>query len=281
MSSILKALKKIEVQPSRSDSFFTMPESIDTFQEKDFKARRRRRIRRLAAIILILLIVFVTAIIFFNQRRLLITKIYPAGVSRTTKQESSPTSAGSNIFRAKMPPVAKKAVKSPIEEARLAKKEINLTSPADRMKETPAEQPSESSRAAVDQIDSKTASTARISRQETPPNLKEPLPETPALKDEAASKKSVAAKSVPSGRPATRSKKPKKTETFDRLDGSRLKLQALAWFIDATKRIAVINDRIVREGESVDGYQVTQIRPQDVVVNDGTKSWRLEFGLKQ
>jgi len=31
----------------------------------------------------------------------------------------------------------------------------------------------------------------------------------------------------------------------------------------------------------VDGYQVTQIRRQDVVVSDGKKSWRVEFGLKQ
>ena len=44
--------------------------------------------------------------------------------------------------------------------------------------------------------------------------------------------------------------------------------------------MAVINSRIVREGGSVDGYQVTQIRRQDVVVSDGKKSWRLEFGLK-
>jgi hypothetical protein len=44
--------------------------------------------------------------------------------------------------------------------------------------------------------------------------------------------------------------------------------------------MAVINSRIVREGGSVDGYQVTQIRRQDVVVNDGKKSWRLVFGLK-
>jgi hypothetical protein len=64
------------------------------------------------------------------------------------------------------------------------------------------------------------------------------------------------------------------------MDDTKLKLQALAWFSDASKRMAVINSHIVREGGSVDGYQVTQIRRQDVVVNDGKKSWRLVFGLK-
>jgi len=55
----------------------------------------------------------------------------------------------------------------------------------------------------------------------------------------------------------------------------------LAWSDDAVRRMAVINDRIVHEGESVDGYQVVEIRMEDVIVNAGGKSWRLEFGLRQ
>ena len=45
--------------------------------------------------------------------------------------------------------------------------------------------------------------------------------------------------------------------------------------------MVVINGRIVHEGESVDGYQVLKIRREDVVVDQGGKSWRLEFGLQQ
>lgn len=62
---------------------------------------------------------------------------------------------------------------------------------------------------------------------------------------------------------------------------SKLKLQALAWSDDTVKRMAVINGRIVHEGESVDGYQVVEIRAEEVIVNAGGKSWRLEFGLRQ
>ena len=69
--------------------------------------------------------------------------------------------------------------------------------------------------------------------------------------------------------------------TYDRIEDAKLKLQALAWSDDDARRMAVINGRIVREGQSVDGYQVMQIREEDVVVNDGGKSWRLEFGLQQ
>ena len=68
--------------------------------------------------------------------------------------------------------------------------------------------------------------------------------------------------------------------TYRRLDDSTLKLQAIAWSKDAAQRLAVINGHIVREGESVDGFLVNQIRQEDVVVNDGSTSWQLEFSLK-
>ncbi len=132
----------------------------------------------------------------------------------------------------------------------------------------------------VDQQNSKPIPTVRSPQQGTAATPKKPLQKKPASKHTAASKKSVAARSVPSGKPATRAKKPDRTRTYDRIDDSKLKLQALAWFSEASKRMVVINSQIVREGGSVDGYQVTQIRRQEVIVSDGRKSWRLEFGLK-
>lgn len=99
------------------------------------------------------------------------------------------------------------------------------------------------------------------------------------------SKRSIAGKRAASRKPAepktavpgNRSEK----RTYARLNDSNIKLQALAWSEDAAKRMAVINGRIVREGESMDGYQINQIRPEDVVVSDGSQLWSLEFGLKQ
>jgi hypothetical protein len=69
-------------------------------------------------------------------------------------------------------------------------------------------------------------------------------------------------------------------DNFSRLDDSKLKVMAIAWHGDATRRIAVINGHIVKEGESVDGYTITRIRKDDVIVNDGSRSWRVEFALK-
>jgi len=65
------------------------------------------------------------------------------------------------------------------------------------------------------------------------------------------------------------------------LEESKLKVMAIAWAEDPARRIAVVNGRIVKEGESVDGYTVTRIRPGDLVVNDGSRAWRVELNLRQ
>ena len=68
---------------------------------------------------------------------------------------------------------------------------------------------------------------------------------------------------------------------LNRLDDSKLKVMAIAWAEDPGRRLAVVNGHIVREGESVDGYTVTRIRRDDLVVSDGTRSWRVELNLRQ
>jgi hypothetical protein len=70
-------------------------------------------------------------------------------------------------------------------------------------------------------------------------------------------------------------------DSLNRLDDSKLKVMAIAWAEDAGRRLAVVNGHIVREGESVDGYTVTRIRRDDLVVSDGTRSWRVELNLRQ
>lgn len=69
-------------------------------------------------------------------------------------------------------------------------------------------------------------------------------------------------------------------DSLDRLEESKLKVMAIAWAVDPARRLAVVNGHIVREGESVEGYSVTQIRKDDIIVNDGSRSWRVELNLK-
>ena len=280
MSSILKALKRVEVQSSRSDPFFTMPKTGDTQEANNSNAKRRWFVPGLMTVFLVLLAIVFAAIILFNRSEPVITNKLPAEITEKQKENPASLLEKSNIFRAKIPRGSTNLTERPSKEAQLAKTQISSSVATDNVKEMPAKTSSTMPVVKVDQQGSKPASTLPGSQQGTAATLKQPLQKTPTSKDTAASKKSAVVKSVPSGKPAAKAKKPARTSTYDRIDDAKLKLQALAWFNDASKRMAVINSRIVREGGSVDGYQVTQIRRQDVVVSDGKKSWRLEFGLK-
>jgi len=69
-------------------------------------------------------------------------------------------------------------------------------------------------------------------------------------------------------------------DSLSRLEESKLKVMAIAWADDPARRLAVVNGHIVKEGESVEGYNVMQIRKDDIIVNDGGRSWRVELNLK-
>lgn len=83
-------------------------------------------------------------------------------------------------------------------------------------------------------------------------------------------------------RPSASRRSPARTaeDNLSRLDESKLKVMAIAWASDPSRRLAVVNGHIVKEGESVEGFSVTQIRKDDIIVNDGGQSWRVELNLK-
>jgi len=61
------------------------------------------------------------------------------------------------------------------------------------------------------------------------------------------------------------------------VDNPRLKLQAVSWSEIPEKRLAVISNHIVREGESIEGYSLVAINMDDVVVGKRGETWRLTF----
>ena len=58
---------------------------------------------------------------------------------------------------------------------------------------------------------------------------------------------------------------------------SGLTLQAISWSKEPKNRIAVINGNIVREGSAIDGYAITRIDTDAVVVRKGLDEWKLVF----
>jgi hypothetical protein len=64
----------------------------------------------------------------------------------------------------------------------------------------------------------------------------------------------------------------------ERMSDGRLKVQALVWASKADDRMAVINNRIVREGSVIDGFSVVGIGEDAVYVKEGGRVLKVPFG---
>jgi type II secretory pathway component PulC len=61
---------------------------------------------------------------------------------------------------------------------------------------------------------------------------------------------------------------------------SPIKLQAISWAQAEKESITVINNTVLHEGDSVEGYTVVKIRPDDVVLRRSGRMWRASFSLR-
>lgn len=281
MSSILKALKRIEGKAPPPEAFPALPESVDAKRAVSSTARRQWRLRRLITVCLVLLIIVIAAVMVFQNRKYLISKIFPAGHPTDHQQKVQEDGKKSKIISAKIPPSTVKPASHISDPKRLPRPIAKTVAPEQKFKE-----PGTINRlTGSGDRDRKqnAASTPAVSSQHplNAPGDQKPAPPPASREKFRPSKKSIAGQRTAASKPPVAARKTDKATTYAKLADSSLKLQALAWSSDAARRMAVINGRIVREGESMDGYQINQIRQEDVVVSDGRQSWRLEFGLKQ
>jgi hypothetical protein len=108
------------------------------------------------------------------------------------------------------------------------------------------------------------------------PDKTVPTQITPSLKtggqiSEPTEKPVVASVSTPVSPPKTIALE------IPRLKDRDIKLQAVTWSRAPQKRIAVINNRILREGEIVSGYLISKINQDDVILSLDGKKWKLLF----
>lgn len=75
------------------------------------------------------------------------------------------------------------------------------------------------------------------------------------------------------------SAEPPDTEKTFRSD-PRIDLQALVWAPDAAVRFVVINNRLIKEGGSVDNISVVKINPDDVLLAEGSDRWHVQFKVR-
>ena len=281
MSSILKALKRIEGQPPPPEAFPALPESVDAKQAVNSTARKRWRLRRITMLGLVLLIIVIGAVVVFQNRKYLISKIFPIGPPTTNQQKGPEDGEKSKIFSAKIPPPTVKPASKKIESKPSPRPAIKTVAPGQKSKKPRTTSRSTKSSGKARKQTATSMPTVSSRHPQSATTVQKPAPKPASREKFRPSKKSIAGKRTASSKPGVRARKTTKAPTYAKLTDSNIKLQALAWSSDAARRMAVINGRIVREGESMDGYQINQIRQEDVVVSDGRQSWSLEFGLKQ
>jgi hypothetical protein len=112
--------------------------------------------------------------------------------------------------------------------------------------------------------------TSRIRPREAGPTASSETRPPPAPRSTPAQDRAPTARPAPGRSPE---------DSLNRLEESKLKVMAIAWAHDPARRLAIVNGHIVKEGESVEGFNVIQIRKDDIIVNDGGRSWRVELNL--
>jgi hypothetical protein len=251
LSSILKALKKIEESAPPDEAL----NPAQAFNPRTvFGQRHRRRWLTSKTICLGVAAVVVLAAGILVQGWMSGAMDPRGGKPVSAAADSAP--AGANAFRAKLP------------DRKTATPPPPVAAPAP-FPAAAAPEPAVAPRPAPPVVAAKPA--ARALPKDTPhaPSAERPSP----LAQRAAPARETSPLSRP---PAARTPE----DNLSRLDGFKLKVMAIAWHGEATRRIAVVNGHIVKEGESVDGYTITRIRKDDIIVNDGSRSWRVEFALK-
>ena len=269
MSTILKALKRIDQTTPPPDDLQAWPPKVDP--QKTVRARVYKiwLYRKIYLALILTVVVIAAGWLAYSQRHWLASRILP-----------QKTSAKDPIYQAKIHPGADESKGAVSKEAPAVKSQKARSSTGS------APLPAGVERASRRVPPIQASQKNQINKGLTSPG-KAPFPGTNTAPQSSTSRSPIvdSAKSKqrdtqPAAAAPMKKSTPRVARSYQRLDDSKLKLQAIAWSKDAAQRLAVINGHIVREGESVDGFLVNQIRQEDVVVNDGSASWQLEFGLK-
>ncbi len=284
MSSILRALKRVEDESPPGDESHSWPRPIDSKKAVKSGVKKRWLLNRLVSGLVIFLVVLAAGWFAFSQRH----RIFDTMLSEKSREDNRQALTASTTKKAIQPQKIKTRAK------KAGQPDQNYTQASVKQsgntvsKKRPISSGSLTSRPEVPV--QKSVTRPRKIKKPTPTKRKIPLKnkQTRSQPVQPSGSRRTPA-SAPKKQPFAAKPSPAKVaggqdarfDALSAMNNSKLKLQAIAWSEDTAQRMAVINDHIVREGGTVDGYSITSIRKDDVIVNDGTTSWRLEFSLKQ
>ena len=266
MSTILKALKQID-QTTPPEDLQAWPPKIDTKETVKTRLQKIRLKRKVYLAALLTLLIVAVGWLVYSQKDLLLAKISSDRISENDRPGSTGPSENGPVYQAKIyPPPSKQTSGMKYDPAQTQTDKQPGQLPGMSARQKSGKKPIFTAAGKAESLPKSPSSKSRISPSPTGDRKK------------AVRSKTRATAALPPKK--TKSAVKQDSRSYRRLDQSKLKLQAIAWSKTAAQRIAVINGNIVREGESVEGFSVTQIRQDDIIVNDGTESWQVEFRLK-
>jgi hypothetical protein len=299
MSTILKALQKLEQEKQHLRTSGPLPvysgsrSSTGSFGDLLHSHRFKRGL-----LALIIFCLSLTTVFFFLQSRDAGVRLRPGQAGLSRKPASSTL-----ISRDKFPKVTRvpagqarpQAAGSPIPgQARqsTADQRTPVPSPAantvgvlPKMQPPAVPSPAQAEQAKAGPQPLRPASPPPASPPLRPDTVGEPLvsPRSPHSQDAIPSRgpeKTTASPAASAAATAlTRQPPSDPYENTPVLSDGRLKVHAIAWSPTTADRMAVMNSRVVYEGDSVDGFLVVAIRQEDVVVREKEKGlWRVIFG---
>lgn len=294
MSTILKSLKKLEQEKEARQYTGTVadyrgPGSVSIHGAKRSWIRSAWFRRSLVAVIILGL--GTSSLYFYSQSQ---DPRHQAGADKppqltarnTAKrpQQNAPSPEGERVTRVnpRKPPVTKQ---KPIKEDRplvVAKK----TPSTPRKSQSPlvsnsrrAESSAMERRPPISKADDVRSAENRAKKSTHTNTRQRTITQSPVPTQKVA-------RSSPSRHSTSKpvAKKPAKSpaesyQNVSTLTDGRLKVQAIVWSRISEDRMTVINSRVLHEGDSVDGFTLVVIRPDDVVVKEsGGARWKVLFG---
>jgi hypothetical protein len=254
LSSILRALKRIEKEAPPPDDSHPWPRTIDTKKTITSRIKKAWLYNKLIKILVIVIIIAAAGWLLFSQRQWIVAKIMPGKPATDIRQPSGPAKEKDSAYHAKINTQPGRQKKTPKNNSPIPNKQPKKPT---FQRKTKSPVPNEPVAGMLPQNEQK---LPQSSVQSQPVIEKKPLKKKRQRVQLTQPSGSAAA---PNQRPTTltskkssakKIKKPGANNIFDSLnalDGSQLKLQAIAWSEDVSRRMVVINNRIIREGETM------------------------------
>lgn len=120
----------------------------------------------------------------------------------------------------------------------------------------------------------------KTTRTDPPPSsVRKPEPKTSPSAPPASTAQQSVTTDVPDPKPVAQKPNPRFAQAQHLTDG-RLEVQAIAWSPVVEDCMAVINNQIIHQGDSVDGFSVVEIGEDKVLVKEGPQYYVVYFGSR-